>query len=219
MNVESFINDWLQRNGKSDLQSLFNEQIEKYPNNDILQRGFAIEQNIETDTILFLGMNPSYKPRTNGGFYEEYGHGYFNRIKDVTKKVNMRLKTSFPFAHHDIFFVRDTSQARVLDMKVEMVDFFKAQMEISREVIRAAHPKLIVVVNAGASKIFQNEMYAWHPGSSEQWDDDLGADFISIGDVRVPVLFSGMLSGQRALDDGTYYSLIWHICHILKAIL
>ena len=154
MNVESFISDWLQKNGKSDLQSMFNEQIEKYPNNDILRRGFAIEQNIETDTILFLGMNPSYKPGTDGGFYEKYGHRYFNRIKDVTNMVNMRMKTSFPFAHHDIYFVRDTSQTRVLDMKLEMVDFFKTQMEISREVLRVSHPKLIVVVNAGASKIF-----------------------------------------------------------------
>lgn len=219
MNVESFISEWLQKNGKSDLQTIFNEQIEKYPNDDILQRGFAIERNIESDTILFLGMNPSYKPGTDSGFYEEYGHWYFNRIKDVTNEVNMRMKTSFPFAHHDIFFVRDTSQARVLDMKAEMRDFFKTQMDISKELIEASHPKLIVIVNAGASKIFQKEMCVWRPSSPDQWNDDLGVDFISVGDARIPVLFSGMLSGQRALDDGSYYSLIWHICHILKAIL
>lgn len=219
MNVESFISDWLQKNGKSDLQTMFKEQREKYPNNSILRRGFAIEQNIETDTILFLGMNPSYKPGTDGGFYEEYGHWYFNRIKDVTNEVNKRMLTSFPFAHHDIFFVRDTSQARVLDMKAEMGDFFKTQMDISKELIAASHPQLIVVVNAGASKILQNEMCVWRPSSPEQWNDELGVDYISVCDIRMPVLFTGMLSGQRALDDGSYYSLIWHICHILKAIL
>lgn len=219
MNVESFISNWLQKNGKSDLQTMFKEQREKYPNNSILRRGFAIEQNIETDTILFLGMNPSYKPGTDGGFYEEYGHWYFNRIKDVTNEVNKRMLTSFPFAHHDIFFVRDTSQARVLDMKAEMGDFFKTQMDISKELIAASHPKLIVVVNAGASKIFQNEMCVWRPSSPEQWNDELGVDYISVCEIRMPVLFTGMLSGQRALDDGSYYSLIWHICHILKAIL
>lgn len=218
MNVESHITDWLQKNGKRDLQTIFNEQIKKYPNNEILKRGFAIEQNIETDTILFLGMNPSYIPGTKEGFYEEYGHWYFNRIKDVTNEVNMRMKTSFPFAHHDIFFVRGTSQEKVMDLKIEMMDFFKTQMEISKEVIKASHPKLIVVVNAGASEIFKNEMCEWRPGSPEQWNDELGVDFVSLDGCRMPVLFTGMLSGQRALDEGSYYSLIWHICHILKAI-
>lgn len=214
MNVESFIAGWLQKNGKRDLQTIFNEQKMKHPNYDILQRGFAIEQNLETDTILFLGMNPSYKPGIKGGFYKEYGHWYFNRIKDVTSEVNIRMKTSFPFAHHDIFFVRDTSQARVLEMKAEMGDFFKTQMDISKDLIGSARPKLIVVVNAGASKIFQNEMCV-----PEQWNDELGADFIKVGNAHVPVIFTGMLSGQRALDDGSYKSLIWHICHILKATL
>lgn len=223
MDIEQHIKEWFSLNGGGDIKSFFsdaydNPSFSKY--SYILKRGYAIEKNLETESILYIGMNPSYDTRRESpsGFYPAFDHWYYTRIKDITNKVNEELKTNFKFAHHDLYFVRHTSQNDVLAMKTDMQQFFKTQLDITKSIIEAAKPKLIVVANAGACKIFQAEMYEWRPGTPEQFDKSLGVDFIKIGKSRVPVLFTGMISGQRALDDGSYSSLIWHICHILKSL-
>ncbi len=76
------------------------------------------------------------------------------------------------------------------------------------------NPKLIVVLNAGASNIFR-EMYIINPFPSPSFDKKKGAEIISINSRNVPVIFSGMLSGQRALDIGSRVSLQWHIDKVL----
>lgn len=209
------------------LDELFaNQEQQQSEFREILQRGYAIEETLPQNTILFVGMNPSFKEgdASSSFYYSEYDNAYFSRIKKITELVNQSLGTSFPFAHHDLYFVRHTSQEKVMKMKSAMKDFFDIQLNISKDIITASKPKLIVVANAEASKIFQNEVCKnWQPGSPFQWNNDLGVDFVEIEtdgkSYRVPVLFTGMISGQRALDDGSYYSLIWHICHILRSII
>ena len=223
-NVEELVNNYLAKRG-TDLQQLFalnGDLPSEYK--EVLKRGHAIEKELARRTILFLGMNPSYSNDkvTPPGFYKEYKHPYFRRISNVTEVSNRSMHTTFPFAHHDIFFVRHTSQKFVEEMKDSMENFFDIQINITKQIIVEAEPKIIVVANAGASKIFQHEICkSWKPGLP-QFDEELGVDFLEVEangkSIRAPVLFTGMLSGQRALDDGSYYSLIWHITHILRNI-
>lgn len=218
MDVQQHIEEWFSTHGGGNINTFFSEASQGSNYSDILKRGYAIENFLENETILYIGMNPSYDTRRESpsGFYPMFDHWYYSRIKDITNAVNEVLKTDFKFAHHDLFFIRHTSQNDVLAMKKDMPKFFETQLEITKSIIEASNPRIIIIANAGASKIFQSEMYEWEPGSTEQWNQALGADFIKIGDSRIPVLFTGMISGQRALDEGSYNSLIWHICHILR---
>ena len=178
----------------------------------ILDRGLDPGSLLKEETVLFVGMNPSFQESDsihNGPQSKSYPR-YFNRIKEITEKVNKELNTSYPFAHQDLFFVRHSSQAEVLEMKKVLQEFFDAQLSISKKLIENAKPVLIVVANASACSVFKVLF------ENQQWNDDLGAYKVMIGESYVPVLYTGMITGQRALDNGSYESLIWHICYILK---
>ena len=95
----------------------------------------------------------------------------------------------------------------------DFAQFFKEQLDLSCEIIREATPKLIVVLNAGVREIFQKQMFPSDYDSN--YDDKLGAHIIDIGN-KVPVIFSGMLSGQRAIDLGTKQTLRWNIQRIIN---
>lgn len=228
MNVEQYIQQY--QIGDSSLAEVFEgaKQLTKNPLFlNVLDRGYAVENILAERSILFIGMNPSYNPeveKVNPGKNSSYPytHPYFGRIKKITEKVNEILGTDYQFAHHDLFYVRNTSQKEVLVMRKELSGFFRAQLSLTKKIIAAVHPRIIVVANAGACEIFQKDMYPWEPGSPEQWGNhqELGVDMIKIDGIkeRIPVLFTGMISGQRALDEGSYKTLIWHICHILRNI-
>ena len=48
------------------------------------------------------------------------------------------------------------------------------------------------------------------------YDDVLEVDMYKIDEKRVPVFYSGMLSGAHAIDNGSYDRLIWHIKYVLN---
>jgi hypothetical protein len=115
-------------------------------------------------------------------------------------------------AHHDLLFIRETTQENVLNWKEKYASFFNDQLNISKRIIIKSDPKLIVVLNAGARKLFK-EMFG-----NQNVDKTLGARIYCLNKRETPVLFSGMLSGGRALDLGSKESLQWHIEYILKQI-
>ena len=51
---------------------------------------------------------------------------------------------------------------------------------------------------------------------SLDYDDVLGVDMYNIGEKRVPVFYSWMLSGAHAVDNGSFDRLIWHIKYVLN---
>ena len=122
-------------------------------------------------------------------------------------------------AHHDLLFVRETSQEKVKELNKNFKSFFDNQLIISKEIIQASEPKIIVVINAGARKLFEDLFK--DSQCSSPFDESLGAYMYDIGnkETKTPVLFSGMLSGRRALDIGSRESLKWHIRHILRCYL
>lgn len=195
--------------------------------NSIISRGYAIERYVETDSILFVSMNPSFKAGVwnngnQGGsiFYniplsnaaQNFTNSFFKAINEFYDTIKCPNKPKPLLAHHDLLFVRETKQESVLEMKKNSLlgTFFKEQLIISKDIIEKSTPALIVVLNAGARKLFK-ELFG-----NGNFDDKLGAYIYSINDKETPVLFSGMLSGQRALDLGSKESLKWHIEYILK---
>jgi hypothetical protein len=130
--------------------------------------------------------------------------GYFKRMEEIAEAADL------PYQHADLFVYRQTSQKDFLtlirDKKRNLNEFAKDQLAIFHDIVAAIHPAVIVVPNAFASGILRKE---WHESLS--FDNDRGFHWLTLNGNRIPIFFSSMLSGQRALDTGSYERLRWHI--------
>lgn len=203
--------------------------------NDILvERGVKVEESNPEGCLLFIGINPSFK---NGDLMpsspeykstypwdipDEKTHSYFIKSKRIANSEGIHL----PYGHHDLFPIREANQKVIENMfdtdskgslitKNDYNSFIKESLSWSQETIRECNPKIIVVINAFASRIvFDYSLLGFIP--EKRWNEDLGVDFIQINGNMVPIMFSGMLSGQRALDNQSEFRLMWHIRHVLR---
>lgn len=210
MNVESLY--------KKAIKDLWDDSIDSLPEGlgkEIAKRGYAVEQDLPHDDVLFVGMNPAYDERREHPGVRIYnvadkGNAFFKAIVDFSERTREYSNPS----HHDLLFVRHTNQKDVeaILKNGPFKGFLQKQLDISMEIIRSLSPKLIVVLNAGACKLFDS---MFTRVSDEHIQKDLGAYPFLINEVT-PVLFSSMLSGQRALDRGSRNSLSWHINFILN---
>lgn len=168
----------------------------------IASNGYAVERYLAEGTVLFIGINPSYNKDTAiKNLFYDFDHRYFQVSKDMADRL------SVPYAHHDLFFVRCTDQRTVRDAIAKYPVFFRKQMDLTKKIIKEAKPKLIVVINADASKIFKTEFHL----EGHIINTETGAYYLPNEFDNVPVLFSGMLTGQRALDLGSRERLEWQI--------
>ncbi|MGM9790953.1 MAG: hypothetical protein ACI3Y4_00955 [Candidatus Cryptobacteroides sp.] len=214
MNVEAKYADIIFNLWKKELESL-QDGVAK----SIALRGYYVESELPHNDVLFVGMNPAFTKKDNTGsdFYpvETADNLFFNEIRKFSYDT---LGYSNP-SHHDLLFLRHTNQKELIDLFCK-TEFWNRQLEISKEIISELSPKLIVVLNAGASKCFAglfnpDTNYPIDEFTRElRYDETLGAYRFIINGKSTPVLFSGMLSGQRAIDNGSKRSLQWHISYI-----
>jgi hypothetical protein len=186
----------------------------------IIKRGYASIDAVETNAVMFIGINPSYKeePAPISHFYQmsqEGGNGYWNVFKDLTPK-------GLPWAHIDLLVCRETKQELVEKMAGHTlgVNFILAHLDIAKTIIEAAKPLIIVVSNTLARRLMGKQR---HMGKDDKehdiwmglrftFDDQIGTDRITDGPLaNTPVFFTSMLTGQRALDNGSEERLRWHI--------
>ena len=192
-------------------------QDEKYQNLPFIKRGYAIQSVIPFDSILFIGINPSFDEKKNkhfkSFFYDvhksEVLHSYFRKFEDIATKTNMQ------WSHFDLLFLRETNQNNIKQMHNDMLgrEFLNEQLKISKTVIETSQPKIIVISNAFARDLFLHECKF-----ETYFDDTIGTHRI-INNTQlegIPVFFTSMLTGQRALDNGSYERLIWHLKEVLK---
>lgn len=135
-------------------------------------------------------------------------HTYFPKLRKIAEHVGK------PWNHVDIFFYRQTKQSefeKLVLKKGRLTNFGEAQLHIFMKYLHLTAPKCIVVVNAKASEIIRTS-YA----DEIIWNDEKGHHYINIEGDDIPIFFSSMLSGQRALDRWSYERLMWHISYALK---
>jgi hypothetical protein len=128
---------------------------------------------------------------------------YFKKFHDIAKESNLE------FEHIDLFFVRETAQKKLEELvwpKKKLDEFGEDQIRVSLEVIKKIMPKVMVVANAFASRIVRKELE-----TQLAWNEELGHHVVSFKNERIPVFFTSMLTGQRALDDGSFERLKWAI--------
>jgi len=194
---------------KDDFYNLFR----KYNGNEIVNRGSASSKFIHQDSILFIGLNPSFtKGATNGSFFYDSTQAkaaYFKKFNEIAEEVGL------PWSHLDLLTVRETKQKKVEKLPPE---FINAHLKISKGILERSKPIVIVVENSlartyfGKGNINGNGMYSF------EFDDSIGTDrIISDSNLKnLPVFFTSMLTGQRALDLGSLERLKWHIKQVVN---
>jgi len=172
--------------------------------------------------ILFIGINPAFQEELIDkkeeelvlhdikakGTKKEDSYQYFKPFYDFTDNWD----------HLDLFFLRETNQNKVKTILgcvrgIILNDFAKKQLDLFEPMVKEINPKIIVVNNALASDILKKYFL-------ENIDRSMfsieGFDRISIDGKKIPIFFSGMLSGQRALDKESKRRLIWQVNHIFQ---
>ena len=134
---------------------------------------------------------------------------FFSCFKMVSSEANLEWE------HVDLFFFRQTSQqqfkTRIFanEMLGQLNEFGHDQLELSAWLIRQLKPRIIVVANALASRIFQRKF-------ETRFVEEFGFYLTKIGDVDTPTFFCSMLTGQRALDKFSFERLKWHVRFALR---
>lgn len=198
------------------LNSLFGNKY--FSEITILNRGFAYNRNILPNSILFIGLNPSFTEKAIKGshFYElatDGNYKYFKRFEEITKV------TGILWQHLDLLAIRETDQKKVTELLKNKIglDFVTANLNLTKEILELSSPKTIVVENTLSRKFLgkdkKEDSNIWL-GYDFEFDEKIGTDRIKSKNSNlydIPVFFTSMLTGQRAMDNGSFERLKWHI--------
>ena len=200
----------IEENYKKEIESIWNNS--KFKTVPYINRGYAVQRDIPYGSILFIGINPSYSEdktkERNSFFYSNHQqkevYQYFKKFQDISQKSNLE------WSHLDLLYIRQTDQKIVKKIFLDPLgkEFLDKQLAISKCIIEKSKPKIIVVSNAYARDLFLGEC-----NFQTQFDENIGTHKIinNIHLKNTPVFFTSMLTGQRALDNGSYERLVWHI--------
>lgn len=209
--------------GKS-FQELFRNS---YGISDILKRGFATSEKIKKDSILFVGLNPSFtlvnEPKEPEEIFynlsQQDNYKYFKRFEEISNA------SGIAWEHIDMLWIRETNQNNIISLakKPEGLDFIWKHLRLTKELLEQTEPRVIVVANTVArtylgKDIESNGKNKWL-GYLFEFDETIGTHRITNNDsnlLGIPVFFTSMLTGQRAMDNGSYERLKWHIKKIIS---
>lgn len=213
--IEKYVDQYYYKGGLDKWIDSIKYEEERF--RKILSYRYAIEQSLPEKSILFLGLNPSYNETISPGFYPDYNNTHFKRGLDTISSLNKDLnRNDLVFAQHDLLFVRETDHNVVMKMMQANKAFYQQQIDLTLAVLHEAKPMLIVAENAELFNIIlRGNGKEFH--YTQTWNEELGVDFFQFKgwEKPVPILFTGMLS---VLNNGSYYSLRWHIRHILRSL-
>ena len=134
--------------------------------------------------------------------YQNYSL-YFGRPVEIAKKVGL------DWQHIDLFLYKETSQTDFMNhvrSKGVLNEFGMDQIKLFEDILVQIEPRCVVVSNATGSEILREYIK-----SDLSWDAERGFHWFTRGGKKIPMFFSSMLSGQRALDRWSYERLVWHI--------
>lgn len=194
----------------------------------IISRGLIAPNFIKSNSIMFLGINPSFKEgdeKYNVFFYpSEITNSYFAKFKEIQEKINKNIEINW--THLDLLFFRETNQ-KTVDLFIKEdpmgVQFIWEQLMLSKQLLELSKPKIIVASNTkvrhllGFDQNKEKTQGVWM-GYEFLFDQKIGTHrILSEGPLNgIPIFFTSMLTGQRALDKGSFERLIWHIKFVLK---
>lgn len=166
-------------------------------------------------TSFFKWQNISSKPELIGDCIKVENHAYENYKLFFARPAEIAKEVGLDWQHIDLFLYKETSQAdfkrRVMDGD-SLNEFALEQIALFEEVLLMIEPKCIIVANAFASQLLRD-----HIKNELQWDTERGFHWFVRGGKKIPMFFSSMLSGQRALDRWSYERLKWQVGESIKS--
>jgi hypothetical protein len=202
-------------NLKSVYETKLVELLRKYQDNNdpFAKKGFFMFENLCENALLYIGINPSEVKnlinkcsiiQRNGIFWAKEN---FKNEYPFYQHFNS-LANNMDWSHLDLFFTCEKTQ-KIIEENINN-KFFIEQLNICKEIIKNTSPKIIVVGNAFASRYIQNCFNC-------VFDNKIGTYRINEFN-NIPIFFSGMLTGARALDVGSRERLKWHINFVVNNI-
>lgn len=204
---------------KNKLDDLWNE----YANLSCVQDGYEMRKSIKKDAILFIGINPAF---SKGKLEEADGrhvyldldtispkHPYFSKMIEISRYCKGHNEgKDYPWAELDLLNIRESNQNKIKQLFIDenTKGLVERNYKLSLEIMEEAQPKVIVVCNSFARTLLEKSYKV-------EFDDEIGTFRIKKEGklYNVPIFFTSMLSGQRALDLGSYRRLQWHINSVL----
>lgn len=189
-------------------------------------------EKIPDAEIIFIGINPSLSLEdknnlSNGsdkslGFYNlnheiDDNHKYFRKFHEISEKTELN------WSHYDLLFIRETKQNKIKKLlkTKEGVLFLYKQLMVSKlilnELINKGKPKIFVVNNTLTREFLGKDRPYNYTEQQEHWLDYRFIWNEKLGTYtykKCIFFFSSMLTGQRALDKGSFERLIWHIKYV-----
>ena len=199
----------------------------------LIERGleFQFDEGAKNLDVLFVGINPSYNGiKSEAKHYtkqQSLNHHYFKSFVNIEKSLINDYSRSISWSHIDLLVFRETKQSFIKDRLLKHddgVEFIWQQLQVSKSYLEWLNPKVLVIANSLARTLFGADKKVVKGKVKDEW---LGYDFIfdkTSGTRKIAnnpgfepyVFFTSMLSGQRALDNGSKERLVWHIDRILK---
>lgn len=179
--------------------------------------------------IIFIGLNPSLSDKDRAELQNKAtrtldfytldhktgrNHKYFKKFHIISKQ------TGLTWGHFDLLFIRETKQdniRKLFDTEAELQFVYK-QLMVSKLVLNKLidedNPRIFVVNNTLSRSFLGKDRPENYDEEKEhwmdyrfKWHDDLGTYIYK----NCPFFFTSMLTGQRALDNGSFERLVWHI--------
>ena len=205
--------DTLWANAESTIDTLFanakfkvNEQYIKGLK-EIIGRKYAASESVTKGSVFFVGINPSYKanqPDKHFFKFDTCGDQHFKRHIEIKDRIKEKLP-DLEYSYLDFIFVRDNDQNTVLKMLNDsnLTAFIEGHIEIFKEIVEKAAPKVISVNNNAIKKFLLNRpdiinCTQRHPDSKYEKDSKIEAHIITEPHALkgTPVFFTAMLAGE-----------------------
>ena len=176
---------------------------------EIINRKYVYSQFHTGRKVLFIGLNPSFREKQ--AKKEEYYKSFdaTNNNEQYFRRFPLLVENKNDWTFLDLLYIRETRQRNIENFYKREPDFIKQQLEISKEIIKKINPEIIVVCDTFARNLLKSNMMNFE----FEFDDTIGTyRIINNPDFKdTIVFFSGMLTGQRALDNGSFERLKWHL--------
>ena len=190
----------------------------------------------EGSPILFVGMNPS---GTDVEHYKDYDAHYkssphqvfiydgdstyyramrkfaFECLQGIEPQLQQEEDAEGFYSELDLFGIVQSTQEIVQKDFLADPDKYGKLFDIFLDYVKRINPKVIIVANAFVRRILQQPS----PKFTVKKNEEFGGYTFKINsmeDFKSQLYFSSMLSGQRALDKGSWENLVWLVRNFLR---
>ena len=195
----------------------FDNAIKSTENTNVKFKQFCFHVNQVESPIWFFGMNPSL-PKPTNDFISQTSYINDNLIVEL-KNEQVRMHENHPYfeaaikffkkdvgiqeleipVFHDLYPVRHTKQKEFVQFLADNDDFCEKLNKATKELIDGIMPDIIVIANAKASEFMQKIFFGRSDTNAPEFEGITKLTYELHG-KKTDIIFSSMLSGQRALD-------------------